>query len=223
MLGASVENYEKAWEAERKGELPDDYVIEAVIQSTHDDSLAPPGKHTLTLGVQQLPGELSGRGWDEVREEWADKVVETFCRYAPNLGDHVLDRAIITPADLARDYGLTGGNIFHASMFLDQLFSTRPLAALANYTTPIDGYYLCGAGTHPGGGVMGAPGHNAAKAVLGGPAAKSAPKRNGAGSRKKGLVERVMDTEKGRRLGYEVARRPAFRPLAKLAARQRKS
>jgi phytoene dehydrogenase-like protein len=223
MLGASVENYEKAWEAERRGELPDDYVIEAVIQSTHDDSLAPAGKHTLTLGVQQMPGELSGRSWDDVREEWADHVIGVFCRYAPNVANHIVDRAIITPADLEREYGLTGGNIFHASMFLDQLFSARPLAALANYRTPIDGYYLCGAGTHPGGGVVGAPGHNAAKAVLGGEAMPHPPaRRDGATGRRTGLVNRVMKTKTGSRIGYEIARRPAFRPIAKLAARQRK-
>lgn len=223
MLGASVANYEKAWEAERRGELPDDYVIEAVIQSTHDDTLAPPGRHTLTLGVQQLPGELEGRGWDEVREEWADRVVEVFCRYAPNIADHILDRVVITPSDLERDYHLTGGNIFHAAMYLDQLFDARPLPALADYRTPIEGYYLCGAGTHPGGGVVGAPGHNAAKAALGADSGLRTGHPTAGRVRSKGLVDRVMATDAGRKVGYEIARRPAFRPLARLASRQRKS
>ena len=130
MLGASVENFEKAWEAERHNELPDEYVIEAVIQSTHDSTLAPPGKHTLTLGVQQLPSELSGGGWDERREAFADQVVENLFEYAPNLRSHILERVVITPRDLERDYGLTGGNIFHGAMFLDQLFGVRPLREL---------------------------------------------------------------------------------------------
>ncbi len=220
MLGASVENFEKAWEAQRLGQLPDDCVIEAVIQSTTDPTLAPAGKHTLTLGVQQLPGQLAGKTWDEMRDTWADQVVGTFCKYAPNVADHILERVVITPQDLERDYGLTGGNIFHASMFLDQLFSSRPLEALASYRTPVEGYYLCGAGTHPGGGVMGAPGHNAAKAILG----EGRPARPGASSgrrRRGGIVDRAMETKWGSKLGYEIARRPAFRPLARLAARRR--
>jgi phytoene dehydrogenase-like protein len=220
MLGASVENFEKAWEAERRGELPDEYVIEAVIQSTTDPTLAPAGMHTLTLGVQQLPGELSGRSWDEVREEWADAVVADFCKYAPNIADHILARAVITPADLERDYGLTGGNIFHAQMFLDQLFGARPLHQLADYRTPIDGYFLCGAGMHPGGGVMGAPGYNAAQAVLGRQAASAPPPAGAANGTHKGFVDRVMDTKQGRRLGYELARRPAFRPLTRFVAKR---
>jgi phytoene dehydrogenase-like protein len=223
MLGASVENFEKAWEAERRGGLPDEYVIEAVIQSTTDPSLAPPGKHTMTLGVQQLPGRLTGGSWDQARDSWADDVLENLFRYAPNLRDHILDRAVITPQDLERDYGLTGGNIFHAAMFLDQLFSSRPLESLSHYRTPVDGYYLCGAGMHPGGGVMGAPGHNAAKTVLGewgGPTDDSARVSRAA---HRGLIHRIMETERGRRVGYEVARRKAFRPLARLAARRRKA
>jgi phytoene dehydrogenase-like protein len=223
MLGASVENYEKAWEAERRGELPDEFVIEAVIQSTHDPSLAPPGKHTLTLGVQQLPGELAGGGWDARKDEFADKVLENLFEYAPNLREHVLERVVITPKDLERDYGLTGGNIFHGAMFLDQLFSARPLPELSSYRTPVTGYYLCGSGTHPGGAVTGAPGHNAAHVVLadlGTVPAAEGPRTNG---RQKGLVDRLLATEVGRRAGYALARQPALRPIAKRAARRKGS
>ena len=223
MLGASVENFEKAWEAERHGKMPDEYVIEAVIQSTTDPTLAPAGKHTMTLGVQQLPAQLSEKSWDEVKESWADGVLENLFRYAPNLRDHILDRAVITPQDLDRDYGLTGGNIFHAAMFLDQLFSSRPLEALSRYRTPIDGYFLCGAGMHPGGGVMGAPGHNAAMAVLGESDRASNGRGHVTGRGRKGMVDRVMETQSGRRVGYRLARRKAFRPLARLAARRRKT
>jgi phytoene dehydrogenase-like protein len=220
LLGASVANYELAWEAQRRGVFPDEYVIEAVIQSTTDPTLAPAGQHTLTLGVQQLPYELAEGTWDDVRESWADRVVEDLCRYAPNLRDHILGRYVITPLDLERTYGITGGNIFHGQMFLDQLFAARPLPELASYRTPIGGYYLCGVGMHPGGGVMGASGHNAAQVVLAdrgaGPAAVArapGPARSG------GLVGRLMQSESGRRAGYQLARQKAFRPLAKLAAR----
>ena len=151
MLGASVENFEATWEAERRGEIPERYVIEAVIQSTTDPTLAPEGLHTLTLGVQQLPFELAdGQTWDGIKESWADKVVAELCEYAPNLKDHILDRAVITPQDLERDYLITGGNIFHGQMYLDQLFDARPLSSISSYRTPIGGYYLCGVGMHPG-------------------------------------------------------------------------
>jgi phytoene dehydrogenase-like protein len=222
MLGASVENFEKAWEAERHYELPDEYVIEAVIQSTHDSTLAPEGRHTLTLGVQQLPSELSGGGWDARKEAFADQVVENLYEYAPNLRGHILERVTITPGDLEREYGLSGGNIFHGAMFFDQLFGVRPLRELAGYRTPIDGYYLCGSGTHPGGGVTGAPGHNAAGVVLadlgadGMPTSSTRPE-----TRQKGLVDRLMETEKGRRAGYALARQPALRPITKRAARRK--
>jgi phytoene dehydrogenase-like protein len=222
MLGASVENFERAWEAERRGVVPDEYVIEAVIQSTTDPTLAPPGRHTLTLGVQQLPGELAEGSWDDIKESWGDKVVASVCKYAPNLEGHILDRVVITPKDLERDYLITGGNIFHGQMFLNQLFDARPLAALSSYRTPIGGYYLCGAGTHPGGGVMGASGHNAAQVVLGDRGVGERPRQATGDGHRKGLVDRVMATERGKRAGYALARQRAFRPLARLAARRGK-
>ena len=228
IMGASIENFERAWEAERRGEIPDDFVIEAVIQSTHDSSLAPAGKHTMTLGVQQLPFELAGTDWDTIRDEWADRVLEVLFRYAPNLRGHILERVIITPKDLERDYGLTGGNIFHGAMFFDQLFNNRPTPELADYRTPVANYYLCGSGTHPGGGVMGANGHNAAQVViadLDGTAAPTAA-RVGPGP-KAGVVDRametVMGTKTGKKLGYTVATSPALRKVVKFAARSNTS
>lgn len=225
ILGASIENFEKAWEAERRGEFPDDFVIEAVIQSTHDHTLAPAGLHTMTLGVQQLPFELNGTDWDTVREEWADRVQEVLYRYAPNLREHIVDRVIITPMDLERDYGLTGGNIFHGAMFFDQLFSARPTPELADYRTPVQGYYLCGSGTHPGGGVMGASGHNAAKVVVADLDGTPAPTadRVVANPPRVGVIDRVMETKAGRKLGYTVASTPAFRKVVKFAARSESS
>jgi phytoene dehydrogenase-like protein len=224
MLGASVENFEATWEAQRRGTIPDSYVIEAVIQSTTDPTLAPAGQHTLTLGVQQLPYELAdGKTWDDIKESWTDKVVAELIQYAPNLDGHILDRVTITPLDLERDYLITEGNIFHGQMYLDQLFSARPLPAISSYRTPIGGYYLCGAGMHPGGGVMGAPGHNAAKVVLADLSGETAPTNGAPRSRSsKGLIDKLMETETGRKVGYKVARQPAFRPLAKLATRRPK-
>jgi len=226
IMGASIENFERAWEAERRGEIPDDFVIEAVIQSTHDDTLAPKGKHTMTLGVQQLPFELAGTDWDTIRDEWADRVLEVLFRYAPNLRGHILERVVITPKDLERDYGLTGGNIFHGAMFFDQLFNNRPTPELADYRTTVDNYYLCGSGTHPGGGVMGANGHNAAQVViadLDGTAPPTAV-RVGPGPRA-GVVDRametVMSTKGGKKLGYTVATSPALRKVVKFAARSK--
>ncbi|KMO83079.1 phytoene dehydrogenase [Mycolicibacterium chubuense] len=226
IMGASIENFERAWEAERRGEIPDDFVIEAVIQSTHDSTLAPEGKHTMTLGVQQLPFELAGTDWDTIREEWADKVLDVLFRYAPNLRGHILERVIITPKDLERDYGLTGGNIFHGSMFFDQLFNNRPTPELADYRTPVDNYYLCGSGTHPGGGVMGANGHNAAQVVIADLNGTPAPTAQRVGpAPKSGVIDRametVMDTKTGKKLGYTVASSPALRKVVKFAARSK--
>lgn len=226
IMGASIENFERAWEAERRGEIPDDFVIEAVIQSTHDSTLAPEGKHTMTLGVQQLPFELARTDWDTIRDEWADKVLEVLYRYAPNLRGHILERVIITPKDLERDYGLTGGNIFHGAMFFDQLFNNRPTPELADYRTTVDNYYLCGSGTHPGGGVMGANGHNAAQVVIADLNGTPAPTAERVGrAPKAGVIDRametVMDTKTGKKLGYTVATTPALRKVVQFAARSK--
>ncbi|MTD58527.1 phytoene desaturase family protein [Amycolatopsis pithecellobii] len=212
MLGASVENFEKAWRAEQAGVLAEDYAIEAVIQSATDPTLAPRGLHTLTLGVQQLPGELATEGgWAAAKESWADLIVDRLCDYAPNLKAHILDRHVITPKDLEDEWSLSGGNIFHAAMFDDQLFSGRPVPELAEYATPIEGYYLCGAGTHPGGGVMGASGHNAAYRILQDQAlAKLDPPAHIPRAR---FTDRVAMNRLGRRLAYEVARQPVFDSL----------
>lgn len=226
IMGASIENFERAWEAERRGEIPDDFVIEAVIQSTHDDTLAPKGKHTMTLGVQQLPFNLASTDWDTIRDEWADKVLEVLFRYAPNLRGHILERVIITPKDLERDYGLTGGNIFHGAMFFDQLFNNRPTPELADYRTTVGNYYLCGSGTHPGGGVMGANGHNAAQVVIADLNGTPAPTAERVGpAAKAGVVDRameaVMSTKTGKKLGYTVATSPALRMVVKFVARSK--
>lgn len=221
LLGAREEVFEKAWDAERRGDFPDEFVIEAITQSATDDTLAPPGQHTLTLGVQQLPITLASGTWDERKEEWADRVVDDLCRYAPNVRNCIRERAVISPADLDRDYNMTDGNIFHAAMTVEQLFGSRPLPELARYRTPIDGYYLCGAGMHPGGGVIGTPGHNAAKTLLddmhGGSDAERLRSTDG---RRRGFVDRVMSRQSGRSLAYRIGRSRILAPLASIGTRR---
>jgi len=142
-------------------------IVEMLIPSTLDDSLAPPGRHVASLFCQhvapQLPG---GESWDTHRERVADLMIETVNSYAPNFKASVLGRQIMSPLDLERTFGLVGGDIFHGALQLDQMFSARPMLGHADYRGPLPGLYMCGAGTHPGGGVTGAPGHNAAREIL---------------------------------------------------------
>lgn len=218
MLGATVENFEKAYISEQAGQIAEDYAIEAVIQSVTDPTLAPKGLHTLTLGVQQLPGELSSEGgWHAAKEAWTDQVVNRLCDYAPNLNSHILDRHTITPKDLEDEWSLTGGNIFHAAMFDEQVFDGRPLPELSHYRTPVNGYYLCGAGTHPGGGVMGAPGHNAAHVILA-DLGRGVERTRELVPRPK-LTDRIMRVPLGARLAYHAARQPMFAPVISRASR----
>ena len=224
LLGPSREAFEEAFEAQRRGTFPSTFVIEAVTQSVTDDSLAPEGLHTMTLGIQQLPSELIGTTWAAEKEKWADLVLEDLFTYAPNLRDHILDRVIITPDDLHNEYLITDGNIFHGSMMLDQLFGARPIPELANYRTPVGNYYLCGSGTHPGGGVMGANGHNAAKAALDDAAGVSVSHSSAAGRKppwQQQVVGALMSTRSGRWLSYQAARQPALRKITAYAARVR--
>jgi phytoene dehydrogenase-like protein len=142
-------------------------IVEMVIPSTLDDSLAPPGMHVASLFCQHVAPQLpDGQSWDERREEVADLMIETVNRHAPNFKAAVLARQILSPLDLERTFGLTGGDIFHGALALDQLFSARPMLGYGNYRGPLAGLYMCGSGTHPGGGVSGAPGHNAAREIL---------------------------------------------------------
>ncbi len=142
-------------------------VVEMLIPSTVDDTLAPPGRHVASLFCQHFSPDLpNGLHWDDIREQAADHVIDTVTRYAPNFKDAVLGRKVLTPLDLEREFGLIGGDIFHGALSLDQLWSARPVLGHADYRAPIGGLYLCGAGTHPGGGVTGIPGHNAAREII---------------------------------------------------------
>jgi len=137
-----------------------------LIPSTVDDSLAPPGQHVASLFCQQFAPELEGGSWDESRDAAANLIFDTVDRHVPNFKRSILGTMVLTPLDLERKFGLVGGDIFHGALSLDQLFSARPVLGHGDYRSPIMGLYMCGSGTHPGGGVTGAPGHNAAAEII---------------------------------------------------------
>ena len=159
---------ERAFDDFKAGRWSREPYVDAVMPSTLDDSLAPAGKHVMSIAARFLPYRPAAGPWDEKsREEFGDAVVETLTRYAPNLPGTILHRQVLTPLDFEEMYGMTGGNIVHGDMATDQLFSMRPVAGWAGYRTPVAGLYMCGSGTHPGGGITGAPGRNAARVIVG--------------------------------------------------------
>lgn len=162
----SLEFAERCYDIAKFGEIPEELWVDCVVSSNADPSLAPEGKHILTCFVQYVPYRLRQGTWDEKRDLLGDRVVKKIAEHAPNVPGAILTRQVLTPLDLERTYGLTEGNIFHGDLALEQLFFMRPVAGWSQYRTPIEGLYLCGAGAHPGGGVTGAPGHNAAQQAL---------------------------------------------------------
>ena len=158
---------DRAWQDARESGWSRAPVVEVLIPSTLDDSLAPSGQHVASLFCQHVAPELpDGRSWDDHREEVADLMIATVDQYAPGFGKSVIGRQILSPLDLERQFGLLGGDIFHGALTLNQLFSARPMLGHADYRGPLKGLYHCGSGAHPGGGVTGAPGHNAARVIL---------------------------------------------------------
>jgi phytoene dehydrogenase-like protein len=162
----SIDYVERAWDDAKYGRPSERPLLELTIPTMYDPSLAPPGRHIMGIFLQYAPYTLKAENWDRIRDTYADKVVDLITEYAPNFRSIVIDRQILTPLDLERRFGITGGNIFHGEMSLDQMFVMRPVAGWARYRTPVPGLYLCGSGAHPGGGVMGAPGYNAAREIL---------------------------------------------------------
>ena len=159
---------DRAWQDAREHGWSRAPVVEMLIPSTLDDTLCPPGQHVASLFCQHVAPELpGGRSWDDHREEVADLMVATVDRYAPGFAASVIGRQVLSPLDLERQFGLLGGDIFHGALTLNQLFSARPMLGHADYRGPLKGLYHCGSGAHPGGGVTGAPGHNAARVILG--------------------------------------------------------
>jgi phytoene dehydrogenase-like protein len=161
-----MEYVDRAWEDAKQGRPSERPLVEITIPTAYDDSIAPPGKHIMCIFAQYAPYTLRDAHWNTIKDEFADRCIDAVAEYAPNIRDANIHRRVVSPLDLEREYSLTGGNIFHGDMTLDQLFFMRPVAGWAKYRTPIEALYLCGSGTHPGGGVMGAPGFNAAREVL---------------------------------------------------------
>ena len=162
----SMEYLERAYDDGKYGRFSEHPFMDCEIQSVMDPSMAPPGKHVMTCFVQYAPYELKGRNWDEFKPEAAERILDTYAEFAPNIRMAVRDWQIVSPLDIERTLGMTGGNIFQGSITPDQIFSYRPILGWAGYRTPVRGVYLCGSAAHPGGGVTGAPGHNAAQVIL---------------------------------------------------------
>jgi phytoene dehydrogenase-like protein len=167
ILAPSLAHMDRAYIDARQLGWSREPIVEMLIPSTLDDTLAPKGTHVASLFCQHVAPELpGGRSWDDHRETVADLMMETVERFAPGFTASVLGRQIFSPLDLERTFGLTGGDIFHGAMTLDQIFSARPMLGYADYRSPVEGLYHCGSGAHPGGGVTGAPGHNAARVII---------------------------------------------------------
>ncbi len=166
-ISPTMDYLEAAYEDARRGEPSREPVIELTIPTSVDTTLAPQGHHIVQMFVQYAPYRLANAHWDDIADAFADRCIATVNRYAPNFAASVLHRQVLSPLELERRFGLTGGNIFHGAMPLHQLFGFRPVPGWSDYRTPVQGLYLCGAGAHPGGGVSGAPGRNAARVMLG--------------------------------------------------------
>ncbi len=162
----TLQEAEDNYNACRRGNIPERLWVDCVLASNVDDTLAPGDRHMLTCFVQYLPYKLHEGSWAEKRETLGDQVTELIGQFAPNVPASVIARRVLTPVDLEAQFGITEGNIFHGDISLEQMFFMRPLPQWSQYQSPIQGLYLCGAGTHPGGGVTGAPGYNAAHAIL---------------------------------------------------------
>ena len=165
-ISPNIDYLERAYDEAKYGRYSRHPYIDIVIPSLTDPSVAPPGKHVMSCFVQYAPFHLKEGDWDDVGEAFGDAVVDTIAEYAPNIKNRILHRQVLTPLDLERQFGLTEGNIFQGELTLEQLFFLRPAPGWSSYATPVRRLYLCGSATHPGGGIMSAPGRNAAMRVL---------------------------------------------------------
>jgi phytoene dehydrogenase-like protein len=167
LISPSLGYLEQAYDDAKTGSWSSRPAVEMWISSTIDDTLAPPGQHVASLFCQHFHKKLSdGRNWEDHREEAADAAIRVITEAAPNFARSIISRKVLTPSDLEQEFGLSGGDIFHGALHFDQLFSMRPTPRYADYRTPVPGLYLCGSGAHPGGGVTGIPGRNAAREIL---------------------------------------------------------
>jgi len=165
-IAPSLDYLEKAYDAAKYGQISPEPYLEATIPTLLDPTLAPTGAHVMSITMQYAPYDLRDSDWNTERKRLGDRIINTLTQYAPNLQSLISSRQILTPLDWEQEYGLAEGSIMHGQMGLDQLLVMRPVPGWSQYRTPIDNLYLCGAGTHPGGGVTGAPGYNAAQVVL---------------------------------------------------------
>jgi phytoene dehydrogenase-like protein len=165
-ISPNIDYLERAFDDAKYGSFSRKPYMDVIIPSMIDPSMAPPGKHVMSIFVQYAPYDLVGRKWEDAREDFGDAVVNTLSEYAPNLKNAILHRQVLSPWDIEQRFGLTEGNIFQGELSLDQLFFLRPVAGWAQYRTPIKNLYLCGSAAHPGGGVMGAPGRLAALEIM---------------------------------------------------------
>jgi phytoene dehydrogenase-like protein len=166
-VSSPLADMDRAQALAQQGIPAEDAHIELCIPTVHDPALAPEGKHVVTIDVNSQPYRLAGdRGWDAIREQVADRAIAQLGRLFPNLPDSIEHRQVLSPLDLERLLGISGGHALHGDMGSDQLFALRPVPGHGDYRTPVGGLYLCGAGTHPGGGVTGANGRNCAREVV---------------------------------------------------------
>jgi phytoene dehydrogenase-like protein len=165
-IAPSLDYLERAYDASKYGRYSPNPYLDITIPTLLDPSLAPEGQHIMAITMQYAPYELRESSWEAEREALGDHIVDCLSAYAPNLQELIVNRQVITPLDWEQVYGLTEGSIHHGQMGLDQLLVMRPVPGWGQYRTPLANLYLCGAGTHPGGGVTGAPGYNAARQVL---------------------------------------------------------
>jgi phytoene dehydrogenase-like protein len=167
-IAPGVDYLERAFDEAKYGSYSTRPYLNVVIPSLSDPTLAPPGKHVMSIFVQYAPYHLAEgpQAWPQHREAFGDTVIDTLAEYCPGLRDSILHRQVLTPWDLEQEFGLTEGNIFHGELSLEQLFFLRPTAISSRHRTPIDQLWLCASGAHPGGGIMGAPGANAARMIL---------------------------------------------------------
>jgi phytoene dehydrogenase-like protein len=165
-IGPSLDYLERAYDDAKYGRPSEHPILEMTMATSVDCTIAPPGKHILSMFVQYAPYKLGEGSWDDIKESYADRCVAALARYAPNVPNAIEHRQVLSPLDLERTFGITGGNIMQGAMGAHQLFCFRPVAGWADHRTPIRGLYLCGAASHPGGGVLGACGKNAAEEIL---------------------------------------------------------
>ena len=166
LICPTLDYLQQAYVAAKYGQFSPRPMLDMLIPTLLDDALAPPGQHLLLINVQYAPYHLQGESWDVQRGALAERVISILEEYAPGIRQLILGQQVLTPLDMEREYGLAEGCIFHGQMALDQLLFMRPVAGSGQYSTPVENLFLCGAGSHPGGGVTGAPGRNAARRAL---------------------------------------------------------